>query len=90
VVITWVENGANNTDPDLYQLERAAAGSSGFHPVAVVGAAAAGVLDSGLTPGFSYDYRLLAMSGNGFSNYSQIVTASVPFSGNFVFIPITR
>ncbi|MBM3847173.1 MAG: fibronectin type III domain-containing protein [Verrucomicrobia bacterium] len=56
-------------------IERALSGSSGWTKIAQLNGESTSFRDSNLTPGTTFSYRVRAMNGLGFSDYSNIAEA---------------
>jgi len=71
ISLGWTDNADNE---DAFKIERSLDATS-WYPLATVGANVEGFIDSGLAPGTSYWYRILASNAAGNSDYSNTATA---------------
>lgn len=78
LLLSWNDNAG---DEDAYRIERSTAGGS-FVEVASLAADSTSYSDSGLTPGTNYSYRVRAVNGSGYSNYSNTAAASTEQGGS--------
>lgn len=69
--LSWRDNSSDET---FFRVERKPAGASTWVEIAVVSANSTSYLDSSVTCGSTYTYRVRASNGNGFSAYSSEVT----------------
>lgn len=67
LVLAWVDNATNETG---YRVERSPNGSS-FSQIAQLGSGATSYVDSGLSSGTTFYYRVYAYNGGGASGYSN-------------------
>jgi hypothetical protein len=67
-----------------YEVERSADGSSDWTPIALNAAGDASFQDTGLTPGTTWFYRVLASNLVGGSDYSEIVSATTYGGGGAI------
>jgi uncharacterized protein YkwD len=72
IQLKWTDNGKNET---AYKVERSTDGRH-FYPVLGGGANATSAVDTKLTAGKKYHYRVYAVSAAGKSPYSNVVVAS--------------
>jgi len=70
LVLTWVDTATNETG---YRVERSPNGSS-FSQIAQLGSGAASYVDSGLTSGTAFYYRVSAYNSGGASGYSNMAS----------------
>jgi hypothetical protein len=73
VGLTWTDNATNET---AYTVERAT-GSGAYSVIATLGANVASYTDTGLIAGTTYSYKVRANAGTTYSNYSNVVTATI-------------
>ena len=73
ISLLWRDN-ANNEDG--FKIERSTSSSSGFVQVGSVGANVTNWIDSGLSAGTTYYYRVCAYKGSNNSSYSNIALAT--------------
>ncbi len=71
----------NSTDETLFKIERSPDGSTGWTQIATVETDAHSYLDTGLTTGNTYYYRVRAYNGAD-SDYSNTASATVTASGS--------
>ncbi len=78
VDLTWNDNSNNELG---FEIERRMVGGSEFKRIAIVGPNTQFYRDEtdGLYRGSSYDYRVRAYNSQGFSEYSNIYTVTIPF-----------
>ena len=74
VTVTWTDNAANETS---YRLERSANGGSYLLWI-VLGANTTGYVDTAVTAGNTYSYRVVAANTAGYSAASNAGTATIP------------
>ncbi|MFO0908213.1 MAG: hypothetical protein U0794_07615 [Isosphaeraceae bacterium] len=73
--LTWVDTASSTT---AYRIERRDADAAGFASLAVLPAGEATFVDSGLTPGATYIYRVIALANAGESLPSGEVSLTLP------------
>ncbi len=78
VDLTWTDNSDNELG---FEIERRITGSTTFTRIAIVGPNVQFYRDEtdGLFRGTSYDYRVRAYNGQGFSDYSNLYQVTIPF-----------
>lgn len=78
VDLTWTDNSNNELG---FEIERRITGSTNYTRIAIVGPNVQFYRDEtdGLYRGTSYDYRVRAYNGQGFSDYSNIYQVTIPF-----------
>jgi fibronectin type 3 domain-containing protein len=78
VDLTWSDNSNNELG---FEIERRMVGGSEFKRITIVGPNTQYYRDEteGLYRGSSYDYRIRAYNSQGFSEYSNIYTVTIPF-----------
>lgn len=74
VTVTWTDNAANEAS---YRLERSVNGGS-FLLWIVLGANTTGYVDTAVTAGSTYSYRVVAANGVGYSTPSNAGMATIP------------
>jgi len=74
VSLTWVDNA---TDENSFVLERST-GSGAFTQIATPGANVTSYVDTGVSAGTSYSYRIKAIGAGGESSYSNTATVNIP------------
>jgi uncharacterized repeat protein (TIGR02543 family) len=72
ILLTWK---STSTYGKGFKIERAVSDSTAFSALATVGTSAVSFLDTALSPGVKYFYRLYAFNDSGSSAYSVIVSA---------------
>jgi titin len=77
VTVTWTDNTANETS---YRLERSVNGGS-FLLWIVLGANTTGYVDTAVTAGSTYSYRVVAANSVAYSTASNAGTATIPVPG---------
>ena len=75
VNLTWTDNANNESG---YRVERSTGQGGNFSVVATLGIQANQYLDSAVSPGASYSYRVSAFNAGGSSAYSNTAGVSVP------------
>ena len=82
--LTWTDNAGNETG---YRVERlpGPAGQNSFTTIATLAANTVAYTDNGLAAGASYDYRVAAFNGSGYSGYATATGATMapPPNTNF-------
>ena len=73
VALTWTDNA---TDEVGYRLQSSVDGATWFE-IAALAANATGFTDTGLTPGQTYSYRVLAFNSIGNSDVSNLASATI-------------
>ncbi len=78
VDLTWTDNSDNELG---FEIERRITGSTSFTRITKVAPNTQFFRDEtdGLFRGTSYDYRIRAYNGQGFSNYSNLYQVTIPF-----------
>ncbi len=78
VDLTWNDNSSNELG---FEIERRMVGGNDFKRIAIVGPNTQFYRDEtdGLYRGSSYDYRVRAYNAQGFSQYSNIYTVTIPY-----------
>lgn len=76
--LTWVDNSAVETG---FRLERKMGTFEVFAPYAMLAANATSFVDTSVTPGNTYFYRILAYNQNGESAFSNAASATVQQGG---------
>ncbi len=72
--LTWTDNASNETG---YRVERSANGVS-YSVIATLAADATAYANSGLTPGTTYHYRIIATNACGDSDSSNAISVTTP------------
>lgn len=80
IALTWVDNSTDETGFSLERATQAGPTLGPFAQVRTLAAQATSVVDTGLTPGTIYNYRLLAFNASGNSPYSNTAAAVTPTS----------
>jgi hypothetical protein len=78
VNITWTDNATNEVG---YKIERSTDGRT-FYPQAGTGVNGKGYVNTGLTPGKRYYYRVYAYNGSGNSGFSNVASAVTGTTSN--------
>lgn len=73
VLLNWTDNSSNETG---FQVERSTSAGSGFTLVTTTAANATSYINTGLTSGTQYYYRIRATNSGGQSVYTTISTAT--------------
>jgi len=82
ITLTWTDNSNNETG---FIIERSLSSSSGFAQVATVGSNITNYVNTGLTSGTIYYYRVAANNSAGTSAYSNVANATTDnSSGTFI------
>ncbi len=78
VDLTWSDNSSNELG---FEIERRLVGSNQFKRIAIVGPNTTFYRDqtSGLYRGSSYEYRIRAYNGQGYSDYSNVYLVTIPY-----------
>jgi predicted phage tail protein len=87
VTITWTDVSNNETG---FQIERSTTPGANFAWVVTTAANATSFLNTGLTPGATYYYRVRSLNLVGYSNYSpevQVTIAAPSAPGSFLGVP---
>jgi fibronectin type 3 domain-containing protein len=85
--LTWTDNSDNE---DGFNIERSS-GTSGWTEIATVGANTATYADSNdLSPNTTYNYRVNAYNGSGYSHYSNTASTAISasVSSSSVYLPL--
>ncbi len=77
VHLSWIDSSSNE---DGFRIERSDNFSS-FVEIDVVEAGVELYIDSAVTEGWTYSYRIRAYNSNGNSSYSNVVNVTVPLNG---------
>lgn len=75
VVLSWVDNASNEVG---HEVERSLSGSSSWQTLVTSGPDITSYEDNEVIPNTTYDYRVRAYNGSGFSNYTNVVTLTTP------------
>ena len=75
VDLTWTDNSA---DEDRFSVERSAGGANTWAEIATVGADAVAYSDRSVVASTSYDYRVIACTGELCSGPSNVASATTP------------
>ncbi|HEV7301948.1 MAG TPA: family 16 glycoside hydrolase [Tepidisphaeraceae bacterium] len=75
VSLTWTDNSSNET---LFRIQRSTNGGSTWFDLATTGPNATSYNHSSVLPGQSYAYRVRAEGTAGVSNYSAMVSGTIP------------
>jgi len=79
--LNWTDN---STDEYGFEIERSADNGTNWDVLATVAADSQAYADTGLTPETTYDYRVRAFNGAGYSGYSNIASATTPASSGII------
>jgi hypothetical protein len=71
---------SNDSTADGFKIERSGNAGSSFTEIAQVSSIQTSYIDSGLTAGVPYYYRVLAYNSAGNSDYSNVASGTVPVS----------
>ncbi len=75
VLLTWQDNSDNETG---FKIERSLSSTGGFSQIATVDPNVTTYLDTGLTSGTTYYYRVRAYNSSGDSPYSNTAATAIP------------
>jgi lysophospholipase L1-like esterase len=73
ILLSWSDNSADETG---FQIERSSSESSGFVLITTTASNTTSYINTGLTPGTQYFYRIRTTNGSGNSVYSNVVSST--------------
>ncbi len=76
VSLAWT---ANSEDEEWFEVQRRVSGTGSWATLATTQAGEGAYLDFDVTHGISYEYRVFANNSFGSSNYSNTVSATIPY-----------